>query len=225
MKHSTLASSRLLIVATVSLALAGCATQRGPQQWEGLELQRSSQLDQVYLRPNAQFAGYRRVQLDPAEVAFDRTWDPNASRALANRVTPEDMQRIKSELAQMLRLGFEEELARGGYELTTESGEDVLRITPSIVDLYVNAPDTMGSPGRSRTFVMDAGRMTLVVEARDSATGQLLARVVDTRQGTDIGQLQWASAVTNSAEARRAIQRWARVLREGLDRLHGKSGS
>lgn len=223
MSPSTRAPLPLALAATAALVLAGCAAPRAPQQWEGLELQPSSRLDQVYLRPNAQFSGYRRVQLDPAEVAFDRAWDPNASRSLANRVTPEDVQRIRTELAQMLRVGFEEELAKGGYALTTETGDDVLRVTPTIVDLYVNAPDASGA-GRTRTYVMDAGRMTLVVEARDSATGQLLARVVDTRQGTDFGQLQWANAVTNSAEARRAIQRWARVLREGLDRLHGRGG-
>lgn len=211
----------LLAAATFVLALAGCATQRAPAEWEGLALQADTRLDRVYLRPGAQFAGYRRVQLDPASVAFDRAWEPNASRSPTNRVTAEDAQRIRADLAQMLRLGFEAELARGGYELTTEGGDDVLRVTPSIVDLYVNAPDTMGA-GRSRTYVMDAGRMTLVVEARDSVTGQLLARVVDTREGTDIGRLQWANAVSNSAEARRAIERWARTLRAGLDRLHGR---
>jgi hypothetical protein len=66
---------------------------------------------------------------------------------------------------------------------------------------------------------MDAGRMTLVVEARDSVSGQLLARAVDTRHGTETGRLQWANAVTNSQEAERAIEQWARALREGLDRL------
>lgn len=214
---------RLLLVAAAALVLglAGCATQRAPAEWEGLALQPGTRLDRVYLRPGANFAGYRRVQLDPASVAFDRSWDPNAARPLSERVTPDDVQRIRSELAQMLRLGFEEELARGNYELTTGTGADVLRVTPSIVDLYVNAPDTMQG-GRSRTYVMDAGRMTLVVEARDSVTGQLLARVVDTRRGTDVGQLQWANAVSNSAEARRAIQQWARTLRAGLDRLHGR---
>lgn len=211
-------SLRVLLPLAAALALTGCAAPRGPQDWDGLQRQQHAKLDQVYLRPGANFAVYHRVQLDPASVAFDRAWDPNASRSAAGRVTAEDMERIKSELAQMLRTGFEAELARGGYALTTASGDDVLRVTPQIVDLYVNAPDTL-TAGRTRTYVMDAGRMTLVVEARDSVTGQLLARVVDTRQGTDIGRLQWANAVTNSAEARRAIERWAKVLREGLDGL------
>jgi hypothetical protein len=118
----------------------------------------------------------------------------------------------------MLARTFAAELTRGGYALADADGPDVLRVTPAIVDLYVNAPD-VPTAGRSRTYVMDAGRMTLVVEARDSVSGQLLARAVDTRHGTETGRLQRANAVTNSQEAGRAIEQWARALREGLDRL------
>ena len=39
--------------------------------------------------------------------------------------------------------------------------------------------------GRTQTYTMNAGRMTLVMELRDGPTGQLLARVVDRHVGTD----------------------------------------
>ena len=207
----------------VGALLVGCAATQAPPQWEGLERRSSRTLDQVYVLPGADFAQFRRVRLDPAEVAFAKSWDPNAAeRDLSRRVTPQDVQEIKDGLAQMLQRTFAEELAKGGYEVTTDVAPDVLRVTPQIVDLYVNAPDTMAA-GRSRTYVMDAGRMTLVAEARDSVTGQLLARVVDRKQGTDFGTLQWANSVTNSAEAQRAISQWARALRGGLDAVKGKA--
>ena len=203
--------------------LAGCASTSVPQQCEGLERRSSRTLDQVYVLPGAEFSQFRRVRLDPAEVAFAKSWDPNAAeRDLSRRVTPQDVQEIKDGLAQMLQRTFAEELAKGGYEVTNDVAPDVLRVTTQIVDLYVNAPDTMAA-GRSRTFVMDAGRMTLVAEARDSVTGQLLARVVDRKQGTDFGTLQWANSVTNSAEAQRAISQWARALRAGLDAVAGRT--
>jgi hypothetical protein len=214
--------ARAVVAFVAGVALAGCASMQAPPQWEGLQRQASRTLDEVYVLPGAQFSQYGRVRLDPAEVAFARSWDPNAGeRDLSRRVTPEDIQEIKDGLAQLLQSTFAEELAKGGYQVTTENAPDVLRVTPQIVDLYVNAPDTM-APGRSRTYVMDAGRMTLVVEARDSVTGQLLARVVDRKQGTDFGTLQWANSVSNSAEARRAISQWARALRSGLDAVGGR---
>jgi hypothetical protein len=218
-------SRRAAVAAAVAVAaaLAGCASTQSPPQWEGLEGRPSRAFDQVYVLPGAEFSQFKRVRLDPAEVAFARSWDPNAgTRDLSRRVTPQDLQEIKDGLAQMLQRTFAEELARGGYEVTTDLAPDVLRVTPQIVDLQVNAPDTMAA-GRSRTYVMDAGRMTLVAEARDSVTGQLLARVVDRKQGTDFGTLQWANSVTNSAEAQRAISQWARALRAGLDAVAGRT--
>lgn len=215
--------ARVLRAATLAAVLVTGCTAPAPQQWDGLELRPSRSFDRVYVRPGVRFDEYRRVRLDPAVVEFDKAWDPNAhERDLSRHVRPEDVEEIKQGLAQMLQSTFAEELARGGYEAAAESGPDVLRVTPRIVDLYVNAPDVMAA-GRSRSYVMDAGRMTLVVEARDAVTGQLLARVVDRKQGTDFGTLQWANSVTNSVEAQRAISQWARALRAGLDAVSGRA--
>lgn len=212
---------RTCAAALLALALAACATS-APAQWDGLQLQRTAALDRVYLRPGATFAGYRRVRLEPAEVSFDKAWNPNAAeRDFTRQVTPKDAQAMKDALSKMLHETFAAELQKGGYSLTDDVAPDVLRVTPSIVDLFVNAPDVPGA-GRVQTFVMDAGRMTLVLEARDSMSGQLLARVVDTKRGTDWGQLTWANAVTNAAEAQRAITTWAKALRAGLDRVGGR---
>jgi hypothetical protein len=77
------------------------------------------------------------------------------------------------------------------------------------------------SAGRSRTYVMDAGRMTVVMQLADSITGQLLARVVDEKRASSYGRLQWSNSVTNSAEARRAFSQWADALCKGLDEVNG----
>jgi hypothetical protein len=216
-------TARAALALAAGLVLAGCASRQAPSQWEGLQRQPSRNLEQVYVLPGAEFAQFRRVRLDAPEVAFASSWDPNArERDLSRRLTPQDVQEIKDGLARMLQSTFAAELARGGYELATEDAPDVLRVTPQIVDLFVNAPDTLGA-GRGRAYVMDAGRMTLVVEARDSVTGQLLARVVDRKEGPNFGTLQWANSVTNSSEARRAIAQWARALREGIDAVRGQA--
>jgi len=65
--------------------------------------------------------------------------------------------------------------------------------------------------------------MTLVAELRDSVTGELLARVVDTQRGRQTGTLSFTNSVTNTADARRAIGIWATALRQGLDELYRKA--
>jgi hypothetical protein len=61
--------------------------------------------------------------------------------------------------------------------------------------------------------------MTLVLELRDSVTGETLARAVDTRSGRASGIVQITNRTTNTADARRALRVWARALRSGLDSL------
>jgi hypothetical protein len=119
---------------------------------------------------------------------------------------------------------FRAELARGGYTLVDAAGPDTLQVTPAIVNLLITAPAD-ASVGRSRTYTSDSGRMTLVVELRDSVTGEVLARAIDTRSGRGSGQLTWTNRVTNMADARQAIGIWASALRRGLDELNAKAGT
>jgi len=95
-------------------------------------------------------------------------------------------------------------------------------VRTAIIDLWVNAPDS-NDPGITRTYTTSSGSMTLVLEARDGPTGQLLARAVDGRSDdTPGGQFQWTTKASNSNAARRIMQDWARKLRESLDRINGK---
>jgi hypothetical protein len=209
-----------LLAATL---VAGCAsTQRGPTEWDGLVRKPGTRLDAVFVRPDVEIPAFRSVMIDPVTVSFASNWDPNArTTSPSRRLDAGDIQAIQDGLATMFRDVFREELARGGYQLVDQPGPDTLRVTPAIVDLFISAPDTM-TPG-SRTYTANAGRMTLVVELRDSVTGELLARAVDARGGRNTGTLSVTNRVTNTADARRAIGVWATALRSGLDDLYQRS--
>lgn len=204
------------------LLLSGCAStsSSGPSEWDGLKRVERRNVDQLFVVPDAQIGPFSSVILEPAQVSFDQNWDPNRNtRSLGRRISQSDMDQIRNDVARMLNDTFTRELTQGGYKIVTTPETETVRITPAIVNLYINAPDTM-SAGRSQTFVMDAGRMTLFAEFRDAYSGKLLARAVDTQSGTNFGQMQVANSVTNSAEAQRAMNTWARTLVRGLDSLH-----
>ena len=210
-----------LAVALVALALTGCAsTQRGPAEWDGLVRQPNTRLDAVFLKPDAEIPSYANIILAPASVQFARNWDPNrGGRSMSRRLDTADVVAIKDNLAATLAEIFKEELTAGGYQVVTEPGPDTLLVIPAIIDLYMTAPDTM-SPGRTRTYTANSGRMTLVLEIRDSVTGETLARVVDARGGRTSGVMTVTNRATNTADARRAIRIWAQALRNGLDSLY-----
>ena len=109
-----------------------------------------------------------------------------------------------------------------GYAVVTAPGPDVLRVSTAVVNLFLNAPDTM-SPGRSRTFTANAGEATLVIEVRDSPTNALLGRVVDRRETLDSGGMQMATSVSNLSDFRMLFKQWATTSAKGLDELKAHS--
>jgi hypothetical protein len=206
-----------LVLAT---ALAACATptsKQAPTEWDGLQLVKRAGLDLVYVKPGATLKDYRRVMIDPLQVSFDKNWDPEGDSAITKIRGRVDPEKIKTELAELYEETSKKEIEKGNYPVVDMPGDDVLRLTPAIVNLYINAPDRM-DPGRTYTYVVDAGSMTLVAELRDSSTNTLLARVIDKQEGSDFGYMQIANSVTNSAEARRIVAKWADQLRDALDR-------
>jgi hypothetical protein len=218
---------RTLVCVAAAASVAACAaTQqtKAPTEWDGLQLVKRAGLDLVYVKPGATLKQYRRVMLDPVQISFDKNWDPEGDSIskIRGRVDPE---KIKTELAELFQEVSRRELEqKGQYPVVDAPGEDVLRVSAALVDLYINAPDKQEA-GRSYSYVVDAGTVTFVAELRDSQTNTLLARVIDKEQGDDFGYLQIANSVTNSAEARRMIAKWSDALRDALDRARSEAGS
>ena len=126
------------------------------------------------------------------------------------------MEQIKADVATLFREVFTKELTDGGYEMTTEDGEDVLLVTPAIVDLDVTAPD-IKQVNRSRSYSETAGEMTLKLELFDSVTNDKIATATDRKRDYQRGYLQWRTSVSNRADARRMMIAWAKALRSALD--------
>jgi hypothetical protein len=106
--------------------------------------------------------------------------------------------------------------------VVSEAAPDVMRVSTAVINLYLNAPDTM-SAGRSRTYTANAGEATLVMEVRDSQTGALLARVVDRRETINNPTPQVANRVTNTSDFRLLFKDWAGITVKGIEQLKALS--
>jgi hypothetical protein len=208
----------------ILVLLSGCATMREPvpeTTEDGLVRTDIKGIDYAYVRPGSSLAPYRRILLDPVQVSFSKDWEPERT-ASRMKLGEEEREKIRSDLATLFMQTFKQEIEKGGYAVVDKSAPDVLRVTPSLSDVYVSAPDVM-APGRTRTYVMNAGHMTLLAELRDSETGAILVRVADQQEAREDGYLQLSSSVENSAEARRMISDWARILRARMDAVRIQS--
>jgi hypothetical protein len=179
---------------------------------------------EVYRRPGADLSSFDSYGLQTCEVAFKKNWlrNQNSGRLdLGNRVTQKDVDKIKDALSAQCEKSFRAALEQAPpYQLVDSfsDGEQVLLLRPAIINLDITAPDKR-SAGRQRTYTTQSGEMTLVLELLDGTTGEILLRIVDRQSGRDNGRLEWSNSVTNQAEARRILGRWARQLRKGLDQV------
>ena len=188
-----------------------------PTSWDGLVEVKPKRMDAVFLLPGADFRPYTRVILDPTQVAFRKDWlkDTNDARErLSSKVTEQDAAEILAAARSNFDDIFQAAFTKAGYPVVTTPGPDVVRISTAVINLYLNAPDTMSS-GRSRTYTANAGEATLVMEVRDSSTGALLGRIVDRRETVNSPTLQLATRVSNTAGLPPAVQGLGRHHREG----------
>jgi hypothetical protein len=193
--------------------------------WDGLQKVKSKRVDTAYLLPGADFRGYNKVLLDPIQVAFTKNWQRDINRSspgARQRVSTEDADRIRQEMSEGFRETLVKSFQKVGYEVVTEAGPDVLRLTPVLVDVYVNAPDTIQS-GRSYNYTIEAGEATMALEVRDAETGQLLGRAVDKRRTGQTGTFMWTTSVSNRAEFQRVFDKWAGILADGMVSLKEQS--
>ena len=212
-----------ITLATVLLVTAGTAIAKQeelPQITEdGLHRLADSKMAIVYAEPGADLAQYERIQLMDAYVAFKKNWarDQRSKSADKLSVTSRDVEKIKTNLAKEFQQVFRQTLEDGGYEIVDEAGEDVLLVRPAIINLDVNAPDTMRA-GRSRSYTNTSGEMTLYIEIYDSVTGDMIAKALDRKADTARqGYYTWTNSVTNKAAATRILQGWAEILLDALN--------
>jgi hypothetical protein len=177
---------------------------------DGLVKVKSRMLDSLEIRPESGLPGYRKVMVDPAQAALAKNWlkDMNTDRSVGRRLVPEDAERINRQAAASLTASVAEGFRQQGYEVVTAAGEGVLRLTAAATDLYVNAPD-VPTAGLQTQYVRDAGDAVLQLDARDSVSGSLLARVVHKGTANEMRQINRSSGGTNVFWFEALFRQWA----------------
>lgn len=215
----------MIVLAAAALAVSPPSiAAKAPSTWDGLVQVKSKRLALAYLLPHADFRAYSKVMFDQPEVAFSKNWQRDYNRStmtLSGRISDKDMlEAVEAAKASMSKI-FPERFTQEGYQVVTEAGPDVLRLSTAIIDLEVNAPER-DIPGRSRTYAVDAGEATFAIEARDSLTGQLLGRAIDRREAGE-GPAYRRTYSSNIADFEALFDSWARISARGLNELRAAS--
>ena len=196
---------RVLIVIVASLGGVSFAAMgqmpvapASPVPSDGLVRVQSGGFDEFYVRPKSDLASYRKVIIEPAHVSMQRGWlkSVNSTRDVTRWITSMDMGRITDAATTSMSSAVATAFRGRGYEIVAAPGPGVLRLSPIVPDLWVNAPDVQpADPARYAS--VDAGDATLILEARDSVSGALLARVVDRNTARQTFHLNRTTTTSN----------------------------
>ena len=229
MKQLARSTQLVLLAIALVISLPAAARKYPDVSEDGLTRVDSKRLDAVYWRDGATLAGYDKVMIGDVEVSFRKNWqrDQNSRRrGASDRITADDMTKIRASVAEGFTEMFVKVLEEGGYVVVDQPGDDVLALEPSIVDLDVRAPDiSMRQPGMTRTYTTSAGEMTLNMALYDSGSNSQIGRVIDRRRAMERGQqLQWSSSITNRQEANIMFRSWANALLDALNEAKENQG-
>jgi hypothetical protein len=219
----------LSIIALAALTV-GCATpeptlQQGAdaeKTFDGLVRIDNGRFRDSWADPDVDFSRYNKIMVGKAVFEFRAVKDKGSSRTMRSSSQSEFYISDKSreKLIETVTEVFREELNKSeNFTRSEVAGPDVLVIVGAMHDIVSRVPPDM--VGRSDIYLSSVGEATLILEARDSLSGETIYRAVDRRAAeTPGGQVSMSNSVTNSSEVRRMARRWAIRLREGLDSIH-----
>ena len=224
---------RVFISVIVTSVLLACAAseptiQTGPDAEivdRNLHRVDNSRADLAYVDPDIDFTRYRRILVDPLGVDNVEIISPPRSGATRTsrgdwELSERDRAQLREMFATAMQRSFNE---KGSYPIVGEPEDDVLRITATLTAIAPNAPPDSGGSrtiGRSRVYTEGAGTLYIKVVFSDSESGEVLALIKDSKDGSSTWGVNNRAA--NMGEARRVFNTWATSIRASLDRIDGK---
>jgi hypothetical protein len=218
---TTLAAA--LLVGTGGAAPKQPRIETGPDAevtFDGLVRVQKSVVDAAWVKPNFDLTPYKKLMVVSQGVSFRKLEPVSEFQARKESQFPVKEEN-KERLARELKTAFETELGKlERYEIVTQPGPDVLLLVGAVIDVVSNIPPDVDSArfGRGGVYLTSIGDATLVIELRDSESGEILGRAADRRAAESPFAFE-VNDVTAWAEVRRLASYWATQLRRRLEEL------
>jgi hypothetical protein len=216
-------------------ALAGVASAAAPQiqtgqgaetTFDGLTRVDNTIMDAVWVRPDIDLRGFRKVLFVPVGVSYRDVEPSDPTTALRRSTRSRTTELREFQLDEETKALFEAEIgaafseevaASEVYEVVDEAGPDVLQIGVALLDVVSRVPPQAAT--QPRVYIESVGEATLVLEIRGSMSNSVYLRAVDRRAAARQSEMIESNRVTNASEIRRLGRRWGEIVRKGLETL------
>ncbi len=187
---------------------------------DGLVRVEKSVVDAAWVKPTFDLTPYKKLMVVSQGIAF-RKLEPVSDFQARNEsqfpVKEENKERLVTRAQDRVR-----DRARKARALRARHapGPDVLLLVGTVIDVVSNIPPDIDSArfGRGGVYLTSVGEATLVMELRDSESGEILGRVADRRAAESPFAFE-VNSVTAWTEVRRLGSYWASLLRRRLEEI------
>lgn len=216
----------------IALVAAACATHepggiyyasgKGTVTPDGLHQIEWEPFHVTYVKPGADLARYDKVLVQEVTVSYKRPPPKNdfdQGSMTPNYALPDSaLKAMKSYFHQAFVAALRKSK---DFTVVDAPGPDVLLVSGHIVNLEIQVQPWQDQAMDESVYTSSPGQMTLILDARDSQSGEPLVRVGQARaiQQGDAGWYQ-SDPVTNSAAVREIFDSWAMDLTDELDQFH-----
>jgi hypothetical protein len=210
-----------VIAAAIALFAGASSAQDAMPTWEGLVDVKTGKFDLTFVAPGADFRSYQSLLIEPVQVTFHKDWlaNNNSQFTMGRPITEQDAEDIAGIMRSNFTEIFTAALTHEGLGLTDRPAPGTLRVAIALVNLYINAPESLIKHGSMESKVITAGQATLVIELRDAQTGALLRRIMDNRETREAVAAQLATRGANIADFRALFKAWANESMKDLRTL------
>jgi len=185
-----------LIALVLMLFVGACTTVT----YESYRPVQNRNVDIAYVAAGADFSQYRRLLIEEMGIFYPTNAAPSEA----------DLTRVRN----AFRSAFIAQI--GEYEIVDRPADDVLQVRASLVDLRRAAPAERPNISADINAIMETGKLTFMIEMRDSKSERLLLRAADTEKAPQIDLPEDGSADASDVIA--AAEHWAQLFRNFLDK-------
>jgi hypothetical protein len=219
----------LILVGLAGIACAGNAPEgiyyasgKGTVTPDGLHRVKWEPFGVTYLKPGADLQRYNKVLVQEVTVSYKtppRRGSFNRDAIVPNYALPDS---AIASLKRYFHEAFVKALGESqNFTVAEAPGPEVLLISGHIVNLQIQAPPERDQAVDETDYTKSPGQMTLMLDARDSTSGEPLVRVGQARAiQMSGGGWHESDPVSNSSAVREIFQTWASDLRRELDQFH-----
>lgn len=184
-----------LAVPAITLLSVACTTVT----YESYRPVQNRSVDIAYVAASADFGKYRKLQVEEMGIFY-----PTHAPA-----SEDDLAKVRAAFQAAFRSKLE------GYDIVSRPGADVLKVRGSLVDLRNTAANRLPNLSDDLNAILEPGKLTFLIEMRDSQSDNLLLRAADTQKSPSIDMPDNAVEPTDDVAA--AAEYWARLFRNFLD--------